>query len=169
MTHEERILAELAKRLQRVLQANGYATDAGQLVEVDPEDRHADDQGAYPCIAILPGDVVSLGRNRVSHQVEMPIVIRGYTQAEPVLDPDAPPEVQAIAERQAAYVLFRDLMKALFPADAALILSDDLGGTCKTFDYSGHAIYTRDDGNKTTAVYIDCNVEYVLHTSNPDK
>lgn len=167
-THEERILLALVARLQTLLPANGYTTDAGERVVVDPFDRHGDFD-RHDRVAILPGDVIGETNNRDRHLVQWPITVRLYTQREFEFDHEPTAAEVALLPRMAGTRAWRDLMRALFPGDASDAYDDDLGGQCKALRYAGHAIYPRDDGEKTTAVFVDLDVQYYLHTNDPDK
>lgn len=166
MTREERILVEIVKRLQRITIANGFATNAGLQVAVDPEDSHAD-ADAGDAIAVLPGDALPVDTNRNANRVQLPVAIQAFTQSRPELPADASALERAAAARKAGYVLWRDVMRALFPSAASY--ADDLAGAASTFTYAGHGIYPRGEGEKTTSIFVDTTVEYVLHTNDPDK
>lgn len=156
-TREERILAAIVARLQTV--------ESIASVEIQPADEHGDNNTADR-IAVLPGDVVPLGEiKRHQGKVVMPVTVRVLTTAAPTAGNDGLP----LNTRTAAYALMALVMPALFPASAAIAYADDLGGVASSFTYVSHSIEPRDDGGKTTALFIDCSAEWVLHLNDPSK
>lgn len=154
---EERCLAAIAARLLTVTGTT--------RAEIDPPDDHGDGDVTQR-FAILPGDVVEIpDPQRAQVRVSMPVTIRGVTQAAPTAGNSGLP----LSARTAGYALWAATLPKLFPGSFNSNYVDRLEGNCIRFSYKGHAIYPRDDGAKTTGVYIDCEVEYVLHLTDPSK
>ncbi len=158
-TREERILEVIRERMAAITGA--------ERVEIDPSDEHAD-RGPYPSIGIVPGETVRLQKGAHTQLfVQMPLTVRGITQASP-----ATPGVGDVplSPRTVAYALWRQMLTALFPKPAAAggTYHDRLDGQAIGISYVGHSLFPRDDGGKTYGVYIDCEVDYALHLDNPD-
>lgn len=171
MMREERYLRALVARLQRITIANGFNTDAGTRLEVDPPDDHEDDwaTGAPPRIVVLPDSVEAASINRHLVNAQQLISIGGFTNAKPPASEDDTELDAALRRRAVAYPLLEDLLRALFPDGAADAYQDDLDSAAATFTYNGHALYPRDDGGKTTVVEINVLVDFKLHLNNPDQ
>lgn len=160
MTREERIVAAVKARLA--------AIPGVVAVDVNPSDDHGDDV-AVPRFAILTAGYKTepVGEfNRHHGKVRMPLTVRGLADG---AVPDATEGVPDPNESTAGFRLFASAMQKLFPTGAATAYQDDLGEACSEFLYDGHEIVPREDGGQLTAVYIDCNADYVLHLDNPDK
>lgn len=152
---EERALAEIIVRL---------ATIDGARVEIEPPDDNPDAGLSYPAIAVLPGDAeAELDQQLRQVVVTVPLMIRGLTLANPEEGNDDLPKTP----RTVGYALLAKMLAALFPVQKEAF--DRLGGAAKKFTYTGHAIYPHDDGGNTVGVFIDTEVEYVLHLNNPDQ
>lgn len=160
MTREERIVAAIKARLLTVAGLEG--------VDVNPTDEHGDTV-TVPRAAILTAGYKSepVGEpNRHQVRVRMPLTVRALASGD---IPDATVDVPDPNESTAGFRLFSEVMQRLFPGTTALAYQDDLENVCQEFLYDGHEIVPREDGGTHTAVYIDCNADYVLHLNNPDK
>lgn len=157
-TREERILEVIRTRM---------ATVPGVIrVELDPPDEHAD-EGPFPAIGIIPQATVPVQDGQRSQLVvQMPVTVRGITQA--AAESPGLGDVPASA-RSTAYALFRQMLAALFPLPGAGIgtYHDRADGHALFLNYTGHELVPRGDGGKTYAVFIDCEAEYVLHLNDP--
>lgn len=154
---EERALAAIVTRLQTI---------TGARVALDPDDENPDEALSYPALAVLPSEgTAQVDQQRQQIVVALPVMIRGLTNAVPTAGNDGLP----LTARTAGYALMKLMLAALFPEQTHAAYIDRLGGAAKKFTYKGHALYPRDDGGKTLAVYIDTEVEYVLHLNDPDK
>lgn len=160
MTREERIIAAVKARL--------LAIPGVVEVDVNPPDDHGDDV-AVPRFSILTAGyktTPSKEQNRNQGKVSFPVTVRGLASGvvpAPTVDCPDP------NESTAGYRLFEAATPRLFPNGASLAYQDDLGGACSAFTYDGHEVVPREDGGQLTAVYIDCNAEYMLHLNNPSK
>lgn len=161
MTREERIVAAIKARL--------LAISGVQGVDVNPPDDHGDSV-VVPRFAILTAgyktEPVGEPFNRHHGTVRMPVTVRGLASGDV---PDATDDVPEPNESTAGYRLWALAMAALFPAATARAYQDDLDGECQQFLYDAHEIVPREDGGQHTAIYIDCNADYVLHLNNPNK
>lgn len=173
MMREERYIRALVARLQRITIANGFNTNGGTRVEVDPPDEHEDDYDWTPTtpprVVVLPDSVDPAGINRHLVNAQQSISIVGYTNATlPPADDETDVDL-ALRRRAVAYPLLADLLRALFPDGAADAYQDDLDSVATSITYNGHALYPRDDGGKTTVVEISVLVDFKLHLNNPDQ
>lgn len=164
---EERCLREIIRRLQQITPANGYLTNAGASVTLDPPDSHGD-RGPYPRIEVLTADTVPANEwNRSHGLVELPVTIAGFDAIPDALTESTDPIDVAMAARIAAGNVWLDMMRALFTAPGAY--DDDLDGHARVFAYASHAIHPHDDGGRIAAAIIDTTVQYVLHASDPSQ
>jgi hypothetical protein len=164
---EERCLREIVRRLQQITMANGYQTDAGLRVYLDPPDNHGD-QGDYPRIDVLTGDTAPAQEwNRSHGMVELPVTIAGFDRVpHPLTESEDAVDI-ALAARTAGGRVWLDIMRALFEPSGGL--EDDLDANASAFRYTSHAIHPHDDGGRIAAALIDTTVEYMLHANAPGK
>lgn len=153
---EERCLATI---LQRLAALSGI-----ERVELGPPDDHGEN-GTYPAIAIIPGEVEALGEpEKVQLRVVLPVLIRAVTRAAPTEgNGDLP-----LSSMTAGYALLVPMLAALFPGNTTAAYIERLDGHCQRFRWVGHEVVPREDGGQYTAVYINTEVEYVLNLANPE-
>lgn len=157
---EERALAEIVTRLAGISGVTGS-------VEIEPDDENPDLLSPnFKRLAVLPGEAQpAVDQKRQQLVVVVPVMVRGLTNVEPSEGNDGLP----LSARTAGYALLSEMLAALFPEQTSVAYIDRLGGAAISFTYQAHAIYPRDDGGKTVGVYIDTEVQYVLHLNDPDK
>lgn len=163
---EERVLEALVTRLAAI---------PSMPLDVDPDDEHGDlleASGTGQRVDLLTSPTLPLqDPNRHQYLVTKRLTIRGLSRApEPELEgEDDTATNRAMQNLRVGYALLQQILEAAWPTGAADAYQDDLGGNAKTFTYAGHEVYPREDGGKTVAVYVDCDVEYVLHLDKPNK
>lgn len=150
-----RILQAIKARLLNINGQSSYCNAVGDRVFLGKEDLFAD-QDIFPCVSILEGEEITLDRTGDQLVMELPVTVHAVTQSEP---------------RQpllAGHRLLADVLIALFPPEAEDGNgADRLGGECSSFEYRGRDVMPREDGGKTTSVFVDLSVRYVLRLGNP--
>lgn len=159
---EERALEALVTRL---------LTIEGVQVRVDPEDEHGDLLTVdSDCVDVLTSTTQINGApNRHLHPTLKRVTLRGLTlapQAEP--DPDTALN-RAMQNLRVGYALLGRILRAAWPTGTDTPYQDDLDGAAKSFTWQSHDVFTREDGGKTVAVYVDADIELLLHLNDPDK
>ncbi|HEU4589376.1 MAG TPA: hypothetical protein VFS13_00595 [Steroidobacteraceae bacterium] len=147
-----RCLMEIKARLEGI---GSPAVLARVLIGKD--DLHAD-SGTFPAASLLVGgDDTPVDSRGNKHKIEVPVTVHLVTKD---VDPDNP--------LVAGYTLRAAALAALFPESARTQTTEDrLGGHAESFEFQGASVLPREDGGKTTSVFIDTLVRYVLLASDP--
>lgn len=157
---EERAIEALVTRLLTL-------TDV--QVRVDPPDENGDLlTSAQDCVDVLTFTTQPSGvPNRHVQPTAKRVAIRGLTRA-PQASAVTPLD-QAMQNTRAGYALLGRILAAAWPSGTDAAYQDDLDRAAKTFTWQGHDIYPREDGGQTVAVYVDAEIELLLHLDQPDK
>lgn len=157
MSRALRCLQVLETRLLGVNGQPPYINDLAGRLYMGREDLFGQ-APQFPCASILEGEEIIVDRRAGLVICDLPVTVHGAVTSMP----DSP--------LVAGYGLFDDFMRALFPEAASTGYGDDrLDGNAMEFTFDSRDILPREDGGKTTSVFIDLRIKYVMHPSNPDK
>jgi hypothetical protein len=143
------IAAEIKRRLQTILQANGFETNIGRDVMMGRRRIPGDDRPPCLMVAEAPDNVEDRPGRVPQVLVQAMYVIDGFDAC----DPDNP--------NDKAHAMIRDIKRAIF-ADGTT-----LGAAVKKCDYLGRDIGPHPDGVALVQARVNIGVTYVETLAQP--